>query len=321
MQKRYLKLSFSLLFITLASLSFPLKIATGVKYTFRNTFYENYIVLTSSLERKIVIFNMKTQKIDYFLSNIGIYPAISYLYKDKLLIIDSVGKQLILYNINNSVVNTKNLENKPVFYKRFDNIVYVLDSTGNLYGFNFDLETVYFHKFLSDPDYFDFFNSKPIAFYIWRNEFDVEYEEKLLNFNLTTPVFMVSKYILDFRGGKILDFETKKVYETAPYISFGVIWNNKLYFGSMFSKEIYAFENDKIYSEAKLDFPPTSGKILNNKLYILSAPKNKLIIVGKDIKTYDTGNFPVDVYSFDNKIFVICAENGEINIIENKEGG
>lgn len=319
--KKYLKQLFSLILIVIASLSFPLKIDTGVKYTFRNTSFENYIVLTSSLERKVVIFNMRTQTIDHFLNNVGIYPTISYLYNDKLLIIDSVGKKLILYNINKSETKIKNLENKPIFYKRFKNNVFVLDSIGNLYGFNFDLDIVYFHKFLSDPDYFDFFDSKPIAFYIWREEVDLEYEDKLLNFNLTTPVLMVSKYILDLREGKILDFENKKIYETAPYISFGVIWNDKLYFGSMFTKEIYAFENGKIYSELKLDFQPTNGKVLNNKLFVLSASKNKLIIIDKDIKTFETEKFPVDVYGFNDKIFVVCAENGEINIIENKEGG
>jgi len=317
LQQKFSKLLFSILLIIIFSQIFSTTIETGVKYTFRNTSFNKYIVLTSSIERKIIIFNMETLKIDYLLDNVGVYPAISYLYDDKLLIIDSVGKQLILYNLKNSETLTKDLEYKPIFYKRINDTVYLLDFAGNLYGFNFDLDVVFYHKFLSDPDYFDFYNSKPIGFYIWRSEFDIEFEDNLLNFDLTTPVFMVSKYIFDLRGGKILNFETKVTLETSPYISFGTIWKSKIYFGSMFSKEIYSLENDKIYTVAKLEFPPTYGKVFNDKLFILSAPKNKLIIIGENIQIFETGNFPVELFKYKNKIFVVCGENGEINIIEN----
>lgn len=276
--------------------------------------YNNFIVLTSSIERKVAIFNMDTYKIEYYFDNVGIYPIVSFLKANKLLVVDSVGKQLILYNLSTSKIETKKLSSKPLSYKRIDNIIYVLDMEGNLYGFNFNLETVYYYKFLSTPDYFDFYNSKPIAFYLWKNEFDIEFENEFFNFNLKTPTFIVSKYIFDTRGGKILDFEKKKIIETQPYLSFGLLWNDELYFASMYTKEIYKIKNDKIYNVMKLSYQPTNGIFFNDKLYVLSASDNKLIAIDKEVKIFDTGKFPIDIYAYKGKLYVICAENGEINI-------
>ncbi|SHH16159.1 hypothetical protein [Thermosipho atlanticus] len=321
MQKKFTKLSFSLL-VLLSYTLFSESIYTGIKYTYRNTIYENYIILTSSIERKVVIFNVENKKIDFFLTNVGVYPVVSYMNEKELLVIDSVGKQVLLYNLENLQVVNKELDYKPIFYKKLDNVVYILDNNGNLYGFNFDLEIIYHHKFSSKPSYFDFYNSKAIGFYIWNKEIDIEYDNKLLNFNLITPNHMISKYVLDSRGGKILDFETKKIYTTEPYLSFGLLWNNELYFASMFTKTIYKLKNDKIYSVAKLEFQPTNGKVFNDRLYILSAHDDKLIIIGKKIEVFDTGKFPIDIFKYKDKIIVICADNGEINIFnDNQKGG
>lgn len=306
---------FLLILLTINTLIFPF--FTGLKYTFRNTQFENYIVLTSSIERKVYIYDLETNKLKYLFNNVGVYPAISYTDKNYLFIIDTVGKEIILIDLKKQKKYTKRLEHRPIFYNRINSIIYILDSEGNLFGYDFNLNLVYYHKFVSTPNYFYFYKSKPIGLYIWKNDIDFEYQGKIYNYNLTTPSLLVDNFIIDTRGGNILEIDKKKLYKSEPYISFAIIWNKKLYFGSMFSNTIYSIESGKIEKVAKLNYQPTYAKIINDKLYILSASNNKLIIFDNNtIQEIETGDFPIEIFSYKGEIAVVCAENGEINIFE-----
>ncbi|ABR31154.1 hypothetical protein SU69_06610 [Thermosipho melanesiensis] len=313
MQKKYLVLFLLIIF----SLSiFSKTYYTGINYTFRNTKYKNYLVLTSSIQRIVAIFNLESKKIEYYFDNVGFYPSISFLKDNKLLVIDTVGKKIILINIKTNQKNVKYFENKLMFYQRYNDIVYVLDTKGNIYGYDFNLNMVSYHKFLSSPNYFYIYKDYPLGLYVWREDFDVEYKDKLYNFNLITPTLVVDNYIIDTRGGTILDFITKITYKASPYISFALNWKGILYFSSMYSNEIYTLKNGKIVLWNKLKYSATNGKIINNNMYILSAPYNKLLKIDNNgnISIFETSKYPIDIFKHNNEIVVVGAENGEINI-------
>ncbi|OOC42059.1 hypothetical protein [Thermosipho sp. 1074] len=312
MQKKYLILYLLIFNVLIFSISQHL----GVKYIFRNTQFDKYLILTSSTQRTVIVYNMETEKIEYYFTNVGIFPAISYLDKNLLLIIDTVGTKLISINLKTHEKNLKHLEKKPIFYQRDKDKVYILDTDGNLYGYSFTLHLKYYYKFLSAPNYFYMYKNYPLGLFIWKKEVDLEYKKKLYNFNLITPSFLVEDYVVDTRGGNILRLVNFKIYKTSPYISFVLNWNKKIYFGSMFSNEIYTIKNDKIELWKKLQYTPTNAKVINNKLYILSAPYNKLMVFNSNgnTKEFKTDKYPIDIFSYKNKVFVICAENGVINI-------
>lgn len=313
MQKTFLTI-----LLILSTYIFPFY--TGINYTFRNSQYKNFIILTSSVERRIAVFNINTNKVEFFFQNVGVYPAVSYMYKNKILTVDTVGKKLILIDLKENKKYYKKLEYKPLFYQNINNIVYILDSNGNLFGYDFQLNIKFHHKFLSNPDYFYFYNNSPIGLYIWDKNIDFEYQNKQYNYNMITPSLVVSNFIIDTRGGKIFDLEENKSYKSEPYISFAAILNNNLYFGSMYSNTIYMIKNGKIEMVKKLNYQPTFGKSFDNKLYILSSTSNKLIVFNPKndkIIEYNTGEYPIQLFKHNNKIIVISSEYGEINIIEN----
>ena len=144
MQKRFLNLFVRILTIYYLfipfyafSISEEKVIYTGISYTFRNTVWGRYLVLTSSLERKVAIIDLEKKQIYRIASNVGIYPVISYVYKRSLMVIDGVGKQILLYKIDDmSLAKSYKFKAKPIFSERVGNNVYILDINGNIYGIN-----------------------------------------------------------------------------------------------------------------------------------------------------------------------------------------
>ncbi|QTA38754.1 hypothetical protein JYK00_04400 [Thermosipho ferrireducens] len=304
------------LFISFSAFSVSVEkvIYTGTAYTFRNTVWDNYLVLTSSLERKVVIVDLESREIYKVKSNVGIYPVISYIYKEFLMVIDGVGKQLLLYNVKNmSLIKNYELKAKPIFSERVGNYVYILDIKGNIFGFDFNLNIIYSYNFIDSPTYFYFYKGKPIGLILWDKTKDFELDRKFFNYDLITPSIVVNSYLVDTRGGKILNLEGGKINKISSYLSFATMWDSYLVVGSLYTRKIYFLKSDKIYKEIELKYQPTLGLVSEKYLVALSASDNKLMLYdGQKVLYYDTGKYPISVFKISNGIVVVCADFGEV---------
>ncbi|MGC8820734.1 MAG: hypothetical protein ACP5PP_06525 [Fervidobacterium sp.] len=318
--QRYL-IFFTLFILAVSSLIFSSsveKVYIGIKYSFRNFRTDGTVILVDPINKNMVVYDLELKQILNLYKYIGSYVINSFPIDDGYIIIDRVGQKISKISFEGWVINGLSFPRRIQQSLFQDNSIYVLLEGGELNVFDTDLNKKFSYNFSGSPTFLFLWNGKIFVTYLWNDNFDVEFVgEKPRKIGLTTPSILVKDMLVDTRGGQLYNLGTGKIVKLAPYISSADFDGSAYYVSSMSNQTIYVVQNDSVVYSFKVPYTPTAVKKIGENIVILSASGNKVMVTndGKDIKVFDTGDYPLEVFPLNdsqNSFAVYCSDSGEM---------
>ncbi|MFN3691995.1 MAG: hypothetical protein ACK4R7_03790 [Fervidobacterium sp.] len=301
------------------------KVYIGVKYSFRTFRTNGDIIFVDPFGKKIISFNLYSRQVSNFLSNVGTFVIGVYKLEKGYILVDRVDPSIVIISDFGERISRVNLSKRVQGSLFNGKQLYVLLEGGILEVFELNAENQLkkslTHNFEGSPSYIFLWKDNIFVTYLWNNERDIQFlggQPKELG--LTTPSLLIGDMLVDTRGGKLYNLTTNNIITISPYISNGYYdqVENVYYVASMSNYSVYQIKDDKVIHSFKVPFTPTNISKIDDYMIILSAPYNKVMITknGKDIITFDTGDYPLEVFSLKDEtktgFAVYCSDSGEI---------
>lgn len=312
------------LFFTLLSFnSFVLginieKVFIGVKYSFRNFQTDGSVIFVDPFSRKMVVYDITSKSVVSSYDYIGNFVINVYRYETGYFIVDRTGQYIAKVSFEGQQLKRIGFQRRIQGSLMQDDKIYILLEGGELHVLDKELNRVFTYKFTGSPAYIFSWNGKVFVTYLWNDNYDMEFiNESPKELGLTTPSILVGDMLIDTRGGQIYNLRTGKITKLAPYISSAFYDGTNYYITSMSNSTVYIVQNDSIRTSFKLPYTPTTVKKLGNLMVFLSAPYNKVMVTtdGKEIKVYETGDYPLEIFSIQNlqnMFAVYCTDSGDM---------
>jgi len=77
---------------------------------------------------------------------------------------------------------------------------------------------------------------------------------------------------------------------------------------------VYTLNGENTISSFQVPYTPTAIAKVGENIVVISAPYNKVMITtdGKNIETYPTGEYPIEIFKLNNGFAVYCSDSGEV---------
>lgn len=294
------------------------KVYVGLKYSFRNYKTNGDVILIDPFSKTMVIYGLESKKIMSFYNQIGSFVIAVYDLKDSHIIVDRTAPAIYKKSLNGEVIASVKFDRRIQSSVYVNDTIYILLEGGQLFVYDKDLKLIFKSSFSGSPAYLFIWKGKVLATYLWNNSYDVEFlGEKPYKIGLTTPALLVEDLLIDTRGGQVYNLSNKKTTRIAPYISSAYFDGTFYYIASMSNSAIYILREDDMVGSFSVPYTPTYVSKVGNYIVILSAPYNKVMVTenGKDILTFDTGDYPIEVFKLfndTNSFAVYCSDSGEM---------
>jgi len=294
------------------------KLFIGVKYSFRNFQADGSVIFVDPFSKKMVVYDISSKSIIYSYNYIGSFVISVYRHENGYFIIDRTGQYVAKISTDGQQLKRIGFQRRIQGSLMQDDKIYILLEGGELHVLDKELNRAFTYKFSGSPAYIFSWNGKVFVTYLWNDNYDIEFiNEPPKELGLTTPSILVEDMLIDTRGGQIYNLKTGKITKLASYISSAFYDGTNYYITSMSNSTVYIVQNDSIRSSFKLPYTPTTVKKVGNLMIFLSAPYNKVMVTtdGKEIKVYDTGDYPLEIFSienFQNMFAVYCTDSGDM---------
>lgn len=302
------------------------KVYIGVKYSFRTFRTNGDIIFVDPFNKKILSFNLYSRQVSNFLTNVGTFVIGVYKLENGYILVDRVDPSIVIISDFGERISRINLSKRVQGSLFNGKQLYVLLEGGILEVFELNadnrLKKSFTYNFEGSPSYIFLWKDNIFVTYLWNNERDIQFlGERPKELGLTTPSLLIGDILVDTRGGKLYNLITNNIVTIAPYISSGYYdqAENVYYVASMSNFTVYQIKDDKVIYSFKVPFTPTNISKIGDNIIILSAPYNKVMITknGKDIITFDTGDYPLEVFILQDGtksgFAVYCSDSGEIH--------
>lgn len=292
------------------------KVFLGVKYSFESFQSDGNAIFVDPFNKKMIVYDLSSKSIVSSLDYVGNFVIGVYQSENGYVVVDKTGHYISKISKQGFQVKRVVLRDKIQGSLLQDDKIYILLENGELYVFDTNLNQVSTYKFSDSPDYIFSWNKKILVTYQWNDNYDVEFiNEKPRKIGLMTPSILVGDLLIDTRGGQAYNLKTGKTITLAPYISSGFYDGTNHYIACMSNLTVYIVKNDSVQSSFKVPYPPTAIKKIGNLIVTLSAQHNKVMVTvdGKDVKAYETGDNPQEIFKVKNSqsVFsVYCSDNG-----------
>lgn len=291
------------------------KIYVGVKYSFRNFRADGKIFLVDPFSRKLVVYDIENKRIDLSMNQFGSFVIAVFNTPDGYLVVDRTSPSVSKFDLEWKQTKRITLPKRVQGAVFSNNSLYVLLEGGTLYIFDQDINQLSAHDFTGTPAYLFLWKGRPFVTYLWNDGADVQLLGDVpKDFGLTTPALLEGNYLVDTRGGQLLNLETGAVVKLKPYIS-SITFDGRMYYvASQSVSTVFVVNDDKVLHSFQVPFTPTAVRKIQDKLVILSAPYNKVMVTrdGSFIETLETGEYPIEVFETANGFVVYCSDSGEM---------
>uniref|UniRef100_A0A7C4GF20 WD40 repeat domain-containing protein n=1 Tax=Fervidobacterium thailandense TaxID=1008305 RepID=A0A7C4GF20_9BACT len=313
---RKLLLIFSLLAALTVSLAWNVdKVYVGIKYSFRNFRNNGKVFLVDPFSRKLTIYDIENRRVDFSIEQFGSFVIAVFSTSNGYLIVDRTSPSVLKFDPDWRQIKKVPLTRRVQGSVFSNGNLYLLLEGGTLCVFDQDLNQLSAHNFTGSPAYLFVWKELPFVTYLWNDNADIQFlGDEPKDFGLTTPAIFEGSYLVDTRGGQLLNMETGKVIKLKPYIS-SVTFDGKTYYAaSQSASTIFVINEDKIVQSIQVPYTPTAVKRIQDKLVILSAPYNKVMVIrdGGSLEVLETGEYPLDVFEIANGFAVYCSDSGEM---------
>ncbi|ODN29970.1 hypothetical protein [Fervidobacterium thailandense] len=291
------------------------KVYVGIKYSFRNFRTDGKLILVDPFSRRLALYDLENKRIEFSANQFGSFVIAVYDIQDGYLVVDRTSPSVSRLDKEWKTVKRVALPRR-IQGAYFDGAnLYVLLESGSLYIFDTELNQISTHNFSGSPAYLLVWKSRPFVTYLWNDNADIQFlGDTPREFGLTTPALLEGTYLVDTRGGQLLNLETGKIVKLKPYISSIAFDGNVYYVASQSVSTIYVVNEDKILRSFQVPYTPTTVKKVYDFIVILSAPYNKVMVTrdGSSLDVLETGDYPLEVFEISNGFAVYCSDSGEI---------
>ncbi|HOQ39244.1 MAG TPA: hypothetical protein PKI14_04010 [Fervidobacterium sp.] len=291
------------------------KTYVGIKYSFRNFRTNGEVIFIDPFGKKMAVYELATKQIMAFYNYIGNFVTSVYDFKNSYIIVDRTGPSISKVSLAGEALKTVKFERRIQGSVINDGKVYVLLEGGQFYAYDSELKQVASGKFAGSPAYIYAWNGKVFGTYIWNDSYDIEFiGEEPQDIGLTTPSILNENLLIDTRGGQVYNLETKKVIKLSPYLSSSYFDGQSYFVSSMSNSTVYVLDGEKVLWSFRVPYTPTSVSKIGENIVVLSSSNNKVMVTtdGKNIETYPTGEYPIEIFKLNNGFAVYCSDSGEI---------
>lgn len=294
------------------------KVFVGVKYSFRNFQTDGSVIFVDPFNRKMVVYDISSKSVVSSYDYIGSFVISVYSYENGYFIVDRTGQYVAKVSIDGQQLKRVGFQKRIQGSLMQDDKIYILLEGGELHVLDKELNRAFTYKFTGSPAYIFSWNEKVFVTYLWNDNYDIEFiNETPKKIGLTTPSILVGDMLIDTRGGQVYNLKTGKITKLSSYISSAYYDGTNYYITSMSNSTVYIVQNDSIRSSFKLPYTPTAVRKVGNLFVFLSAPYNKVMVTtdGKDVKVYETGDYPLEIFSVENSqnvVAVYCTDSGDL---------
>lgn len=291
------------------------KTYVGIKYSFRNFRTNGEVIFIDPFGKKMAVYELATKQILAFYNYIGNFVVEVYDLKNSYITVDRTGPNISKVSLAGEALKTVKFERRIQGSVMNNGNIYVLLEGGQFYVYDTDLKQVSSGKFVGSPAYIYAWNGKVFGTYIWNDSYDVEFiGEEPKDLGLTTPSLLVRDLLIDTRGGQVYNLETKKTIKLSSYISSAYFDGQNYLIASMSNSKVYTLNGENTISSFQVPYTPTAIAKVGENIVVISAPYNKVMITtdGKNIETYPTGEYPIEIFKLNNGFAVYCSDSGEV---------
>lgn len=291
------------------------KVYVGIKYSFRNFRTDGKVFLVDPFSRRLVIYDIENKRVDFSMNQFGSFVISVFSLPDGHLVVDRTNPSVLKFDLEWKQIKRVTLPRRVQGSVFSNGTLYVLLEGGSLHVFDPNLNQLSTHNFMGSPAYLFLWKDRPFVTYLWNDNADIQFiGETPKEFGLTTPALLEGNYLVDTRGGQLLNMETGKIVKLKPYIS-SITFDGKAYYvASQSVSTVFVINEDKVLQSIQVPYTPTTVKRVQDKLVVLSAPYNKVMVIrdGNSLEVFETGEYPIEVFEIANGFVVYCSDSGEM---------